>query len=106
MLTVLALAWILGFASLVAMGTAWLVDGVDRRRVRRVAAQVRVTDAIHGVLGAIVAPTVSGSTANRWTVSMRLGAHERAAAGRLSEIVRQTLGQEGASVRVVFTPRG
>ena len=105
MLTAFALAWILVFASLVAMGVAWLVDGVDRRRIRRVAAQVRVTDAIHGVLGAIVAPTVSGSTASHWTVSMRLGARERTAAGRLSEIVRQTLGQDGVGVRVVFTPR-
>jgi hypothetical protein len=105
MLTALALAGILGFAGLLAMGMTWLVDSVDRRRARRIAAQVRVTDAIHGVLGAIVAPTVERSTANRWTVSMRLGPRERAAAGRLSEIVRQTLGQDGARVRVVFTPR-
>lgn len=105
MLTALALAWVVGFASLLAMGVSRLVDALDRRRARRMAAQVRVTDAIHGVLGAVVAPTVKRSAASRWTVSMRLGARERAAAGRLAEIVRQTLGQEGARVRVVFTPR-
>lgn len=106
MLTALALVSVLGFASLVAAGLAWLVDAGDRRRRRRVAAQVRVTDAIHGVMGAIVAPTVARSTGNRWTVSMRLGPRERAAAGRLSEIACQTLGQDGAGVEVVFTARG
>ena len=106
MLTTLALVSVAGFAGLAARVLTWLVDAVDRRRVRRVEAQVRVTDAIHGILGAIVAPTVTGSTGNRWTVSMRLGARERLAAGRLSEIACRTLGQDGADVRVVFVPQG
>ena len=106
MLTGLALASLLGIVTLAATAAAWLVDGVDRRRLHRVAAQVQVTDAIHGVLGAIVAPTVTGRAGRGWIVTMGLGPRERAAAGRLSEIASQALGRDGAGVAIVFTPRG
>jgi hypothetical protein len=105
MLTALALVSILGFAVLVASGMTMLVDGLERRRLRRLTAQARVTDAVHRVLGAIVAPTVT-RTGNRWIVTMRLDARERASAGHLSEIAREALEPEGAGVDVVLTPRG
>jgi hypothetical protein len=106
MLTAFALVALLGGAALTAAGLTRLVDGRDRRRFRQVVAQVRVTDAIHGALGAIVAPTVSGQAGKRWTVTMRLGPRDLAAAGRLTEIARQALEHDGAGVAVVFTPRG
>ena len=106
MLTAFALVALMGGATLLAAGLTRLVDGRDRRRLRQVVAQVRVTDAIHGALGAIVAPTVSGQAGKRWTVTMGLGPRDLAAAGRLTEIARQTLEHDGAGVEIVFTPRG
>ena len=105
MLTALALVSVLGWATLMAAVVARLVDGLDRRRLHRVAAQVRVTDAIHGALGAIVAPTVVKHPGRHWTVTMGLEPRDLRAAGWLMEIARQVLGQEGTRVRVVFTPR-
>jgi hypothetical protein len=105
MLTGLGLLSVLGFAVLLAIAATTVVDGVERRRLRRLAAQVRVTDAVHRVLGAIVAPTVT-RTGDRWIVTMRLGPRERLAAGRLSEIAREALDRDGAGVKVVLTPRG
>jgi hypothetical protein len=105
-LTVLALATIVGLAAIVAAAAARVVDAFDRRRLRRVRAQVWVTDAIHGVVGAIVAPTVAGQPGKRWTVAMGLEPRDLVRAGLLTEIVRQALGRDGTGVTVVFTPRG
>ena len=105
MLTALALVSLLGGVTLMAAAIARLVDGLERRRLERVAAQVRVTDAVHGALGAIVAPTVARHRGQPWTVTMGLGPRDFRAAGRLTEIVRQTLGQDGTRVRIVFVPR-
>lgn len=105
MLTVLALASIVGFATIVAAAAAWVADELDRRRLRRVGAQVRVTDAIHGAVGAIVAPTVAGQAGKRWTVAMGLGPRDLVRAGLLTELARQALGRDGTDVTVVFTPR-
>jgi hypothetical protein len=105
MLTGLALLSVLGFAILLASAATTVLDGVERRRLRRLAAQVRVTDAVHRVLGAIVAPTVTRA-GNHWVVSMRLGPRERIAAGRLAEIALEALEREGAGVKVVLAPRG
>jgi hypothetical protein len=103
-LSALALVFLFGVVTVVAAGLAWLVDHVERRRLRRVAAQVRVTDAIHGAVGATVAPIVTWSTRNHWIVRMRLGPRERAAAGRLAGVAREALDRDG-EVEVVFTPR-
>jgi hypothetical protein len=67
---------------------------------------VRVTDAIHGALGAIVAPTVAKPAGRPWRVAMGLAPRDRAAAGLLAEIAGRALGQEGGGVQIVFTPRG
>jgi len=104
-LTALALVSVLGWATLMAAALARLTDGLERRRLRRVVAQIRVTDAIHGALGVIVAPTVAKHAGRPWTVTMGLGPQDLGAAGWLTEITRQVLGEGGGRVRVVFTPR-
>jgi hypothetical protein len=105
MLTLLSLVALAGGATLLAMGAAWTLEALDRRRLRRVAAQVRVTEAVHGALGAIVAPTVDRGTAGRWRVTMRLAARDLPAAGPLAEIAREALAEDGEGAQVVFAPR-
>jgi hypothetical protein len=104
MLTAAALVSVLGLAALTAAGLARLADGVDRRRLRRVHAQIRVTDSIHARLGAIVAPIVEKHTRGLWRVTMGLHPRDLGAAGSLTEISRQVLGQDGARVEVIFRP--
>jgi hypothetical protein len=104
MLTALALVALLGWVTVSVAAIGWLADAVERRRVRRVAAEIRVTEAVHGELGPIVAPTVA-RRGRPWTVTIGLGPREVGVAGRLTEIARQTLGQGGAPVRIVFFPR-
>ena len=67
--------------------------------------QVRVTDAVHGALGPIVAPTVTGHRGQPWTVTMRLEPRDFGAAGRLVELAERALGSEGGPVRVVLATR-
>jgi hypothetical protein len=105
MLTAVALVSLLGWATLVAGGVARLVDGLERRRLHRVAAQVQVTDAVHGALGAIVAPTVGRRRGQPWTVTIGLTPGSIATAGRLVEIAQEALGQGNTAVRVVFVSR-
>jgi hypothetical protein len=105
MLTAAALVSLLAWVTLMAAAVARVVDGLDRRRFSRVAAQVQVTDAVHGALGAIVAPTVAKRARKPWTVRMGLGPRERPAAGRLAELAWQALDRDGGTVRVVFVPR-
>jgi hypothetical protein len=101
----LALVWVLGCVTLVAAMLALLVDGFDRRRLRRVAAQVEVTDTIHRTLGAMVAPTVVTRYGRFRAVRMGLGPPERAVAGRLADLAWQSVPRDGAPVQVVFVPR-
>jgi hypothetical protein len=58
MLKAVALLSLLGWATLLAAIIAHVVDGLERRRLGRVVAEIAVTEAVHGVLGAIVVPTV------------------------------------------------
>ena len=105
MLTAIALISLLGGVTLFAAGVARLVDGLERRRLGRVAAEVQVTEAVHGALGPIVAPTVSKHRGRPWTVRIGLAPRDLAAAGRLTEITREVLGQGGPGVRIIFVPR-
>jgi hypothetical protein len=105
MLTAAALLALLGGATTLAAVLAVALDGLDRRRLGCVARQVQVTDAVHRALGAIVAPTVGGYRGEPWTVTMGLAPRDFGSAGRLAEIVRDTLGQGGSAVRIVFVPR-
>jgi hypothetical protein len=105
MLTALTLVTLFGWVILAVATIAWLVDGLERRRLARVTAEIQVTEAVHGELGPIVAPTVARRRGRPWTVTMGLGPREVGLAGRLTEIARQTLGQRGTPVRIVFVPR-
>jgi len=105
MLTVVALVSLLGWATLLASVLTRLVDGLERRRLSRVAAEVQVTEAVHGALGAVVAPTVARHRGRPWTVTIGLSPRDLAIAGRLTEIAWQALGQRGTGVRIVFVPR-
>jgi hypothetical protein len=105
MLTLVTLLVLFGGALTLAAMVEWLVDALDRRRLGRVAAQIRVTDAVHAALGAVVAPTVERHPGGPWTVRMGLEPHQLPLAGRLTEIARQSLGQGNRGVEVVFIPR-
>lgn len=105
MLTVIALVSLLGWATLLVATLGHLVDRVDRRRLARVIAEVKVTEAVHGTLGPIVAPTVARHRGHPWTVTIGLVPRNLAIAGHLTEIAQQALGQGGSGVRVVFVPR-
>jgi hypothetical protein len=105
MLTVVALVSLLGWATLLGAILGHLVDRLERRRLDRVVAEVKVTEAVHGVLGAIVAPTVARHRGQPWTVTIGLAPRNLAIAGPLTEIAQQVLGQAGTGVRIVFVPR-
>jgi len=105
MLTALALASVVGWTVLVGAALARPVDGLERHRLRQVAAQVHVTDAVHGALGAMVAPTVAKRRGQPWTVTMGLAPRDFAVSGRLAEIAHEALGQGPTGVRIVFVPR-
>jgi hypothetical protein len=92
------------------MGLIVVADWVQRRRLRVVARQIAVTDAIHREFGAVVAPVVHKRPWGPWTVCMALPPERWALAGSLATIAHDVVsagdGQNGdGSIRVVFTPR-
>ena len=105
MVTALALVFLVGWATLLAAALARVVDGLERRRLRRVAAQVRVTETVHHALGAVVAPTVTWHWGQPSTIRMGLGPRDVRLAGQLVELAGRALGPMGDRVRIVFTPR-
>ena len=105
MLTAAALVVLIGWVTLVGAILGWVADVIERRRMGRVAAQVYVTDAVHGQLGAIVAPTVAKQPGQPWTVTMGLEPGDFAVAGHLAEIAHDALGRASGGVRIVFVPR-
>ena len=105
MLTALALVFLVGWATLLVAALAAVVDGLERRRLRRVAAQVQVTETVHRVLGAVVAPTVTWHRGHPSTIRMGLGPRDLQLAGQLVELVGRAVGPMREPVRIVFTPR-
>ena len=105
MVTALALVFLVGWATLLGAALARAVDGLERRRLRRVAAQVRVTETVHHALGAVVAPTVTWHRGQPSTIRMGLGPRDLRLAGQLVELAGRALGPMGDRVRIVFTPR-
>lgn len=90
----------------VLMGADWM----QRRRLRVVARQIAVTDAIHREFGAVVAPVVHKRPWGPWTICMALPPERWALAGSLATIAHDVVsagdGQhDDRSIRVVFTPR-
>jgi hypothetical protein len=105
MLTAAALSVLVGCVVLFGAILAAALDRIEERRLRRVAAQVDVTDAVHGALGAIVAPTVAGHRGQPWTVTMGLAPRDLALAGRLAQVADEALGRGPGGVRIVIVPR-
>lgn len=111
MLTVIAA--MLGFLTavtvplVVLVGLLAIADQLHRRRLRVIARQVAVTDAIHREFGAVVAPVVSKRLGGPWTVIMALPPERWAMAGSLAAIAREVVadgnGHDGG-IRVVLTP--
>ncbi|MGH7309418.1 MAG: hypothetical protein ACREK6_12050 [Candidatus Rokuibacteriota bacterium] len=91
---------------LVLVGLLAVADRLQRRRLRVVARQVAVTDAIHREFGAVVAPVVSKQWGGPWTVLMALPPERWAMAGALVAIAHRALAtgsRRDARVRVVLT---
>jgi hypothetical protein len=114
MLTVIAamfgLAAALIVPVLVLVGLLTAIDRIQRQRMRVVARQVAVTDAIHREFGAVVAPVVRKRPWGPWTVFMTLPPDGWAQAGSLASIAHDVVaaseGQpEADHIRVVFAPR-
>ena len=82
-------------------GAAWR----DRRRQAMVARQVRLTDAIAGELGAIVAPVVAKPLRGPWRVEIRVPIDQPGAVGRIVAITHDMLTRAGATrYELVLTP--
>jgi len=104
-LTAAALVVLVGWVTLLSAMLGWVADGIDHRRVGRVAAQVSVTDSVHRALGAVVAPTVAKHRGRSWTVTMGLAPRDLGLAGRLAEVASEALGRGPGGVRIVIVPR-
>jgi hypothetical protein len=77
----------------------------DRRRTGALARQIRLTDAIAGELGAVVAPVVSHPVGGPWRVEMRIPIGRPATAARVLAITHETLARLGAApYQLVLTP--
>jgi len=78
----------------------------QRGRARVAARQIRLTDAVHAELGAVVAPVVEKRAFGPWRVIFAMPAARAGDVGRLMSITDRVLAAEpGASndVQIVFT---
>jgi hypothetical protein len=82
---------------LVVLGLLSLAAWRDRRREAVVARQIRLTDAIAGELGAIVAPVVTKRFGGLWRVAMHVPVGRPALVSRIVAIAHETLTRMGAS---------
>jgi hypothetical protein len=84
----------------------WLADLIQRRARVRIARQVALTDAIHGALGAVAAPTLRRRFGRGWrvTIAVPLGRpHTIAAVIRI--IDRAWTGLASAPIEIVLLRR-
>ena len=86
-----------------------LIDSVAHARREVIARQVAVTDAIHGELGAIVAPTVTRRRWGAWQVRIAVPFERHDAVGRVVAIAHATLARldpaRAGRLRVVLVPQ-
>lgn len=82
---------------------------VQRRREKRVARQIALTDAIHRELGAVAAPEVTRSLTGEWTVSMTLPLHREGMVGVITrltqDVFRRLDRQDSPRLRLVLIPQ-
>lgn len=77
----------------------------DRRRATAVARQIRLTDAIAGELGAVVAPVVRKPIGGAWRVEMAVPLARPALVARLLAIAHDTLAGMPGRAEIVLTPQ-
>ena len=81
-----------------------LVGRRERAREARIARQVAVTDAIHGELGAVVAPVVTRGAGRGWRVAIAVPFESPAIVGRVVAIAHAAMLRDGAAeLEIVLT---
>jgi hypothetical protein len=106
MLTAVAVVTVLLIPMLALFGALRFVEARQRARARVIAQQVRLTDAIHAELGAVVAPIVDKHAFRPWRVTFPLAQGHAREVGRLIAITDRVLEHERVSpddVQIVFT---
>jgi hypothetical protein len=101
-MTALAIAIVLGIPVLVLGALPWLVDVRRARREQAVSRQIALTDAIHGVLGPVVAPVVRRGRSGWIGVLPLPPGHPHV--GRMVEIAQAELGPTAKIVLVAQEP--
>ena len=81
------------------------IDRRQRSRAALVASQIRLTDAIHAELGAIVAPVVERRAFGTRRVVFPVAETRTRDVARLVAITERVLGAQIANVDIVFTRR-
>ena len=106
MIDVVALLIVLLSPVALVLALLVLADARQRRRARITTRQIRLTDAVHAELGALVAPVVQKPAFRPWRVIFALPEGRTAEVGRLIAIANRVVGAELASPRdlqIVFT---
>ena len=86
------------------VGLLLVVKRRERAREARIARQVTVTDAIHGELGAVVAPVVTRRAGPGWRVAIAVPFESPAIVGRVVAIAHSALLRDGpAEIEIVLT---
>ena len=104
--TVVAVLVVLLGSFVVIVAPLLLVEELQRRRARVIARQIRLTDAIHAELGALVAPVVEKHVFRPWRVIFPLSDGRTAEVGRLIAIADRVIGAElraPSDLHIVFT---
>jgi hypothetical protein len=108
MLTAVAIALVLLTPAIVIAAIAEAIEARRNATARVLARQIRLTDAVHAELGAIVAPIVEKPAFRPWRVVFPMRALRAADVDRLVSIADRVLGDELRSpehLQIVFTRR-
>ena len=106
MLTTVAVLVVLLISLLAVVAPLVLAEAWQRRRARIVARQIRLTDAVHAELGALVAPVVEKHVFRPRRVIFPLSDGRTAEVGRLIAIADRVIGAElraPSDLHIVFT---
>ena len=106
MLTAVAIALVLVTPALVIAAIAEAIEARRNARGRVIARQIRLTDAVHAELGAVVAPNVEKPAFRPWRVVFPMRAVRGADVSRLLSIADRVLADElhaSDNVQIVFT---
>lgn len=102
MQTLLAAVVVVLFPFTTVLALLLLVRRAEARRDEAVARQIRLTDAIHRDLGAVVAPVVTRGRRGRWRVSIAVPFERPALVGAVLDIVHGAFPER---FDLVLTPR-